>query len=221
MLCSIERRVSYIDYDTDTIFGRDSTGRDGQVRNMYRQGKVVEQVVDETQVSVKVQWLDKDGLISKPLPVKQKGSRSTSEFYCPKIGDDVCVTMLPNSTGVDGFVDGSFYNVGNPPPTIDPNVRHIKYVDGTVMEYAEKGPVTSRAGKTSGTGTLTIISVGPANLKFTACYLEAGAITLKGPVTIEGDVTINGNLQVNGNISNTGDMTTDGIHTDSIGRHDA
>jgi phage baseplate assembly protein V len=193
-----------MDYEADTVFGRDSTGRNGEIRTMFRQGKVIEQLVDETRVDVRVQWLDKDKLISKPLPVKQHGSRSTSSFYCPKIGDDVSVTMLPNSNGGDGFIDGSFYNVGNPPPTIDPNVRHWKFVDGTIIEYAEKGPATPGARASSGTGTLTVHSVGPIDIKCSGpCFIESGGpMVLRAPaLTIEADVTIKGNLTVSG-ISN-------------------
>jgi phage baseplate assembly protein V len=168
---------------------------------MFRQGKVIEQLVDDTRVDVRVQWLDKDKLISKPIPVKQFGSRSTSNFWCPKVGDDVSVTMLPNSNGGDGFVDGSFYNVGNPPPTIDPNVRHIRFVDGTIIEYAEKGPATPGARASSGTGTLTITSVGPIDIKCSGpCFIESGGpmILRAANITLEGNVHITGALTVDG-----------------------
>jgi phage baseplate assembly protein V len=191
-----------MDYDSDSVFPVDKTGRDSEIRNLYRHGKVTEVLCDETQVCCRVQYLDKAGLISKPLPVKQFGSRSTSAFWCPKVGDDVSVQMLPNGDE-DGFVDGSFYNTGNPPPITDPNTRHIRFADGTVIEYAEKDTGGARARNlrdTRGTGTLTINSVGPIDIICAgACSVQAGgAMTLKAPsITLDAtDVKITGLLWV-------------------------
>src|SRR5215475_4913718 len=147
-----------MDYEPDLVFPRENTGRDAMVRNMYRQGKVVEILCDETRTNVRVQWLDKEEMISRPLPVKQFCSRSTSAFWCPKVGDDVNVTMLPNSDS-DGFVDGSFYNTSNPPPTDDPNRRLVRFNDETLIEYVEATPEsTTRAARA---GVMTIKSKYP------------------------------------------------------------
>jgi phage baseplate assembly protein V len=174
-----------MDYDSDSVFPVNRTGRDSEIRNMFRHGKVTEVLCDQTQVCVRVQYLDKDGLISKPLPVKQFGSRSTSTFWCPKVGDDVSVTMLPNADE-DGFVDGSFYNTGNPPPITDPDTRHTTYADGTIMEYQEsqaaliKDGVQIRAGRQ---GHLTIYSGNPINITCGSCTIKASVITLDAPDT--------------------------------------
>jgi phage baseplate assembly protein V len=188
-----------VDYDSDTVFERDRTGRDPEVRNMFRHGKVIERIVDTTQVSCRVQYLDKDGLISKPLPVKQKGSKSTGSFYCPKIGDDVNVTMLANGSE-DGFIDGSFYNAGNPPPTTNPDCHHTTYNDGTIIEYAES--TSTRA-----TGQLTIKSTNPivitcGNMSITITgsvgITSSGQATIKAPAIVLDaiDVKITGKLWV-------------------------
>lgn len=195
-----------MDYDSNLLFQHNKTGRDSNVRNMYRQGKVIERLVDETRCSVRVQWLDKQGLISRPLPVKQFGSRGTNAFYCPKIGDNVNVTMLPNSDGGDGFVDGSFYTTSNPPPTIDPDTRHITFADGTIIEYKE-------ATETRAQGQLRIKSGQPINIESGPIVIIAGNITLRGNVKIEG------NLNVQGDVENSGDMKTGGTHTDARGVH--
>jgi phage baseplate assembly protein V len=174
-----------LDYDSDSVFPVNKTGRDSEIRNMFRHGKVTEVLCDDTQVACRVQYLDKQGLISKFLPVKQFGSRSTSSFYCPKKGDDVNVTMLPNSDE-DGFIDGSFYNTGNPPPITDPDTRHITYADGTVMEYREslaaiiKDGVQVRAGRQ---GQLTINSPNPISITCGNCTIKASVITLDAPDT--------------------------------------
>jgi phage baseplate assembly protein V len=201
-----------MDFETDNIFPRNKTGRDSEVRHMFRHGKVIEVCVDPTQVCCRVQYLDKDGLISKPLPVKQFGSRSTSAFYCPKVGDDVSVTMLPNGDE-DGFIDGSFYNTGNPPPIVDPDTRHITYADGTVMEYKEGQKAT--ATRAARNGQLTIVSEYPMDITCGTAIIKASSIKLIG------DVDIQGGLHVSKDINNDGNMHTAGVHTDSIGRHDA
>lgn len=181
-----------MDYDSDSVFPVNKTGRDSEIRNMFRHGKVIE-VLPKEQIKimgpcVRVQYLDKEGLISKFLPVKQSGSRSTSSFYCPKVGDDVQVTMLPNGNE-DGFVDGSFYNTGNPPPIDDPDTRHITYGDGTVMEYQEGQTATAtREGRN---GQLTIKSQFPIDITCGNCVIKASSVTLDAP-----DTYITGNLHV-------------------------
>lgn len=206
-----------MDYPSDSIFPRDRTGRDSSVRNVHRQGKVTEVLVDKTQVCCRVQYLDKSGLISKPLPVKQFGSRSTSAYWCPKVGDDVSVTMLPNAEE-DGFIDGSFYNTGNPPPIVDPNTRHITFADGTVMEYAEGPPAGIRGAKAGGSGVFTFFSAGPLNINCAnatitcsgQCTIKAAAITLDADVTITKNLTVQGTTDMQLARANPHCTNTDG-----------
>lgn len=221
-----------MDYDSDSLFPRNKTGRDAGIRNMYDKGKVIEVCVDDSRVNCRVQILDKDGYITKPIPVKQFGSRSTSAFWCPKVGDDVSVCFPPNSENGDGFIDGSFYNTGNPPPITDPDTRHIKHNDGGIFEYTEKS-VASKNGviqkrgiantpRGAGSGTLTIKPTGPIDVSTPAdTTIICANLIITGNVQIQGNVSIKGNLTVEGNINHTGDMSTSGVHTDSIGRHDA
>jgi phage baseplate assembly protein V len=195
-----------MDYDSDSVFPRNRTGRDSEIRNGVRGGKVVETLCDETQVCCRVQYLDKDGLVSKPLNVKQFGSRSTSSFWCPKVGDDVNVVMLPNGDE-EGYIDGSFYNTGNPPPITDPDTRHVTFADGTIIEYTEKAkPGVVKRGTAAGgagSGTLMINSVGPINIKCAGvCYIEAPIVIIKaGSITLDSDVTITKTLTVQGTTS--------------------
>jgi hypothetical protein len=104
-----------MDIDTNNIFPKTKIGRDHQLRDAFRHGKIIDRKIDEEtkRPVVRVQFLDKQGLISYWLPIKQFGSRLTSHFYVPKIGDDVNVNLLAN--GVEnGFVDGSYFNKNNP-----------------------------------------------------------------------------------------------------------
>ena len=147
---------------------------------------------------VRVQYLDKQGLISQWLPVKQFGSRLTVHTYVPKIGDDVNVNMLANGSE-DGFVDGSFFNMGNPPPEgVDIDTRHFKSEDETVIEYREKDSTFNLNDKN-----------GPAYVKATSVFVTADLlIHLKAPTII-----------LEGFVDHKGDMVTTGTHTDANGVH--
>jgi phage baseplate assembly protein V len=201
------------DWDNDMlVFPRDKTGRDSEIRNSNIKGKVIDRKKDETGVFVRVQLLDREGLITQWLPVMQPMASTSRKCIVPKIGADVNVNMFTDGDGSDGCVNGSFYNTGNPPPDGDIDADIAEYPDGTVIEYDE---ISS---------TYRIDSVGPINLRTSSnvningvsiTITASGAMIIQGAtVTIEGPTTINGNLIVNGNIENTGDMMTDGIHLD-------
>ena len=194
-----------MDYETDSLFPRNKTGRDSNIRNMFDKGKVIEVLVMKHKLVCRVQYLDKQGLISKPLPVKQFGSRSTSAFWCPKIGDDVSICRSPNSEGSDDFIDGSFYNTGNPPPITDPDTRHFKFNDGAVIEYTEKAPARSSKRGTAaggaGRGTLTAKGISTVNLQSSGdTTITCANLIINGNVRITGNVTIIGKLTVDGNM---------------------
>jgi phage baseplate assembly protein V len=196
-----------MDYDTDLVFPRNKTGRDSEVRTMFDRAKVIEQCVDDTRVNVRVQLLDKDGIITKPIPVKQFGSKGNGAFWCPEVGDDVSVCFPPNSEYGDGFVDGSFYNTGNPPPVTDPNKRHITFKDGTVWEYD------------AGTHTMTFVSQGPFNIDAIAIAINGGtSVTVTATnIKLVGEVEIIGDVKIEGEIEHIGDMSTTGTHVDNSG----
>jgi phage baseplate assembly protein V len=208
-----------MDVDPGVIFPRTKVGRDHQMRDLFRAGKVIERKVDEKLGPlVRVQYLDKQGVISKWLPIKQPGARATMFFYVPKIGNDVNVTMLPNGSE-DGFVDGAFYNEKNPPPEgVDIDTRHLKTEDGTVVEYREID------------STFNLVCVGPVIVKGTMITVEGSqSILEKAPtITIQGEqtvlvtapeITLTGHMTFNGDITHMGNMTTSGIHTDANGIH--
>ena len=194
------------------------------MRDMFRHGKVIDRKLDEKiGPLVRVQYLDKQGLISKWLQVKQPGSRLTMHYYCPKVGDDVNVTMLPNGYE-DGFVDGSFFNKRNPPPSgVDLDTRHFRSQDGSVIEYREIDSTFNLDARGAGTGVRTgsggtvIVAAGLVDVSgiekiaLTAPVVEVIATTtiiLTAPV-----------VAINGEIVHTGNMTTSGVHTDANGIH--
>ena len=188
-----------MDVDTDNAFPRTKIGRDHQMRDQFRHGKVNDRKMDDKRGPlVRVQYLDKQGLISQWLPVKQFGSRLTVHLYVPKIGDDVNVNMLANGSE-DGFVDGSFFNEGNPPPEgVDIDTRHFQSEDETVIEYREIDSTFNLNDKN-----------GPVHVKATSVFVTADlVIHLKAPTII-----------LEGFVDHRGDMVSTGTHTDANGVH--
>ena len=218
-----------MDVDSDNAFPRTKIGRDHQVRDQFRHGTVIDRKLDEKLGPlVRVQFFDKQGLISYWLRVKQFGSYKTSHCYVPKIGCDVNVNMLANGSE-DGFVDGSFYNAKNPPPEgVDIDTRYFLAEDETVIEYREidstfnlvdkRGPVLVKA--------VYIEETADEHIKLTAGTFieeEAGTfieLTAATQVIITApEIILNGHMIFNGLINHQGDMFTTGVHIDANGHH--
>ena|SRR5271165_6373101 len=198
-----------MDWDTENVFPRDRTGRDSEVRNTIRTGKVIEQVPDPTGIFVRVQWLDRDMLISQPLPVEFQCASGSKKAFFPKIGSDVDVMMFPNGDE-DGIVIGCHYTTSNPPPIQpDPtravgdwfNLDHTLYNDGTIIEYDEntstykidaKGPINIT--------TLNDVTINGINIKVTG----SGEITLTAP-----NIKLVGNTSIEGTLAVTEDITSE------------
>ena len=194
-----------MDVDPGTVFPRTKIGRDHQLRDQFRHGKVIDRKMDPKRGPVvRVQFLDKQGLVSYWLSVKQFGSRKTMHLYVPKIGDDVNVNMLANGSE-DGFVDGSFFNSGNPPPEgVDIDTRHFQTEDGTIIQYREND------------STFNMNCVGEVIITAEGEIRITSAITV---VITAPTIVLNGLMIFNGNIQHTGNMNTTGVHTDANGIH--
>jgi phage baseplate assembly protein V len=196
--------AALVDVDSRNAFPRTKIGRDHQVRDQFRNGMVIDRKFDKDRGPlVRVQYMDRQGLISYWLPVKQFGSRKTAHVYTPKIGDHVNVNMLCNGSE-DGFVDGSFFNKKNPPPEVDIDTRHFLTEDGTIVEYREKD------------STFNLNCVGVVIVQ------AAGEITITSTIKVTvtaPEIALNGHMVLNGLITHTGDMTTTGVHTDANGVH--
>ena len=204
-----------MDVDPDTVFPRTKIGRDHQMRDMVRHGKVKERMLDpKLGPLIKVEFLDKldaFGLpyVSKWLPIKQTGSLKTMFTYCPKLEDFVNIKMLPNGSE-DGFVDGSFYNEKNPPPAdVDLDTRHFKTEDNTIIEYREKDSTFNLDASAAG-GGLSQRAAGSGGI----IIIKGAEVTVTAP-----EITLEGHMTFKGDIDHTGNMTTSGVHTDGNGIH--
>jgi phage baseplate assembly protein V len=193
-----------MDVDSRNPFPKTKIGRDHQVRDGFRNGMVIERKFDkERGPLVRVQYMDRQQLISYWLPVKQFGSRKTAHVYTPKIGDHVNVNMLQNGSE-NGFVDGSFFNKKNPPPDVDIDTRHFMTEDGTIIEYRE----TDSTFNLDATGAVARTGPRAGGIGGGTVLVTAGLVHIKAPTII-----------LEGFVDHRGDMVTTGTHTDANGIH--
>jgi phage baseplate assembly protein V len=182
---------------------KNKTGDDNWFRNMVRIGYVSSQHTDDTQGACRVVYPDRSDLVSDQLPVIQKSTKGNNDYWTPEPGEQVLTLHLPNGIH-KGFILGSFHSTSAPPPVTDTNKRHTTFADGSTFEFDKASSVLFINTK----GPITIITSGPVHLEGSDISIK-GNILLDGPVHIKGDITHEGN------------MNTSGVHTDSIGRHDA
>jgi len=99
---------------------------------MIRVGEVV--AVDEKNCRVRVRLKDCDGMVSYWLPVVVPKSKDDKFYFLPDVGELVLCAFL--DYGVEqGFVLGAIYNKKDLPPVSSRDKLHIKFKDGTFLEY--------------------------------------------------------------------------------------
>jgi phage baseplate assembly protein V len=202
---------------------RNRRDTDGLVKNLNRMGRVVERKTDKSGVWARVQYNDRQDLISNWLPVGQPSAGGLRIVSSPRIGQEVAVNHLGNSIE-HGWISGTIYTPTNPPPPVtDPDQIVVQLDDGGLvfMDPATgdflldfKGPVNIKT-----VGPANIEAEGPVAVKSAAdVRLEsAGDITLRagGEIILE---TGGGGPRIR--IMANGDMLQpDGEHTDRIGKH--
>src|SRR5215831_2104042 len=179
-------------------------------------------------------------LNTKPIPVLQVASEAKKSFAIPRLGTNVLLVKLPNSTS-DYAVIGSFYTRNDPPPVSDPMLDYVIYDDGSTMQFnASTGELTWRIKgkmdmqsekeiiiKSSG-DKVTVEGSGDVLVKSDSGQVTvegSGDVTVKsdsGQVTIQATAAITiqaATINLIGNIVHTGDITTSGHHTDAHGVH--
>lgn len=79
---------------------------------------------------------DQDDRTSAELYVMSRGTKETKDYWMPAIGDAVLCILLPNTSGSgpgEGFVIGAHYSDVDAPAESDPNIRSIRYKDGSYI----------------------------------------------------------------------------------------
>ena len=99
---------------------------------LIRIGKITS--VDEKKHTARVQFTDRDEMVSWDLPVLVPSTVDPQDYCLPVENTDVVCVFLPNGQQ-QGFIIGAFYTDQNPPPIADRNKYLRKFKDGTSIEY--------------------------------------------------------------------------------------
>lgn len=116
-----------------------------QLKNIVRKGRISS--VDGVGCRAKVVFEDCDDLVSDWLPVLQPFTGASKGYYIPEVGTPVvCLfQMTPSGAGLsDGCILGAYYDSGSQPAESDPDVRSVRFPDGSYIKY-DHGNLTVHA----------------------------------------------------------------------------
>lgn len=160
------------------IFG-DDFRQNEDATNWIRIGEVSS--VDPAKCTARVVFDDEDGYVSDDLPIVQRNTQNTKDYWLPAVGEDVICLFLPCGEE-DGFILGSFYADEIEPPTSSETKRYTEYPDGTVTEYDwESHKLTVKGAQK--------IKVTVPDIEFVGNLSVDGDITTTGGVAADGEVT--------------------------------
>lgn len=177
---------------------------------------------------VRVQFQDQDAVVSDWLPVMQKKTLKDKVYWLPDLGEHVVCMMDENQEF--GVVLGAIYSDADTPPVSSQNKFHIKFEDGTFIEYdraAHKLTAHVVGGTLDATVDVSATITSPlikavASTKvlcdspLTECtgnLLVAGGISCAGTYGSTG-----GKIQTPGDIQSTGGEVSDKVRAMSADR---
>ncbi|SDD89943.1 phage baseplate assembly protein V [Sporomusa acidovorans] len=156
---------------------------DSVLKNLVRVGRVSS--INPQSATVRVVFEDRQNMVSYDLPVIVRQSLKNKDYFMPDVGEQVVCLFLPNGNA-QGFCLGSFYSSVDVPSVSDSNKRHIRFADGTSLEYDRE------------THTLTIQAQGPLNV------MAGGNVNVTGDVIADG---ISLKTHVHGGVQSGGSTT--------------
>jgi len=217
-------------------------GRDQRFVHAVQIGRVSKIECNEDQANIRVimpDKLDHNGqpLITKPIPVLQISAGGKKSFAMPRIGQNVLLVKLPNSTSSYAALN-FFYTSKEKPPVTDPLLDYCIWDDGKTFIKLDGNKDADPFLTWDFQGGVKINTQKDINIKAqngAKINIEGdGDVTVKsdngniivnaasGAVTIEGNqsVTLKATtIIIQGNIQHTGNMNTSGVHTDANGIH--
>lgn len=150
--------------------------------SLIRIGEVTS--INPAACTARVTFDDDDKFTSYDLPVIQPNTLKNCDYRMPDVGEDAVCVFLPAGAS-EGFIIGSIYAGDVRPPSSSPDVRMVKFSDGTVLKYDRsahkltadvKGDIEARAQGNidlmatgnitiAASGTLTLSGVGGVNMQ--------------------------------------------------------
>ena len=114
------------------MFGEESEDLKNTLSKCIRIGTISS--IDTKEHTAKVAFPDEGNGVSYDLPVIVPNTYHNSDYQMPDINEDVLCIFLPD--GVEnGFILGSWYAGQVKPPCDDPDIRMVKFKDGTTISY--------------------------------------------------------------------------------------
>jgi len=173
------------------------------IRELVRVGVVTNVYPDRG--TVRVRLTDADDQVSFELPVIFRKTMKDKEYWMPDVGEQV--VCLFSAQGLEqGFVLGAIYSKNDSVPVASRDKWHIRFEDGTTIEYDKKEHKCSVDCK----GQIFVKSA-------TNITIQAPSINMKGgsPADgcFEGNFRLIGDLKVQGNIHATGSIIDDSGNT--------
>lgn len=89
--------------------------------------------IDPKTAKVRVQFPDRDGLVSDWLPVGQRKTLGDFDYWLPDM--DTQVVCLMDEHCEAGVVICAVYSDADQPPVNNPDLFYRKFKDGTVLQY--------------------------------------------------------------------------------------
>jgi len=84
--------------------------------------------------TARVVFSDEGNNVSYDLPIIVPNTYDNSDYQMPDINEDVLCLFLPDGVE-DGFILGSWYAGEVKPPCDNPEIRRVKFKDGTTVSY--------------------------------------------------------------------------------------
>lgn len=97
----------------------------------YKTGVVSE--IDPDAVKARVRFDDLEGLETAMIAVGQRKTLKDKDYWMPDVGEHVVCLMDVNLE--DGVIVCAIYSDADAPPVSDPDKRHVRFNDGTSIEY--------------------------------------------------------------------------------------
>ena len=203
---------------------------------MLKFGKITE--IDTEKALCRVEFEDHDGMSSYWIPVLKSKTLKDKSYWMPDEGEHVACLMDKNNE--EGIILGAIYSETDTPPVNSQDKCHVKFEDGTTIEYdrkenqlnidikgkaliktsdthrteAEKDSTVKSSTKVKITAPLVEIAAG--GISFTSDVEGKGADGIyTGKLHIVGQLDVTGPVNIIGNATQTGSFNLTGDITHS------
>lgn len=180
--------------------------------------------IDAATCRVKVRLPDCGGMITGWLAVLHLKTHLDKHFHLPDAGEHVL--CLLDARGEDGAVLGATYSKPEPPPVASVDQHHIRFADGTTVDYNRASHVMA----IHAVGPIVIIAAGAVTIQAPSVTLDTpqtlctGALTVQGATTLQGGLTVSGGhgaaATITGAVNVEGSVTASGSIQDGGGNSD-